>query len=105
MRKRRKTALRRGYGKKGLPQKIRGKRPIRSILYRSARKQRHPRRSKSGRNVKAASVKNYYKLYKSETPIIVRLSLRNLSFDGNILNVPLFLAGKLNKPIGIALNS
>ena len=28
----------------------------------------------------------------------------NLSLDGNVLNVPLFLADKLDKLIGIALN-
>ncbi len=58
---------------------------------------------KAGENVKATSIKNYYKLYEAETPLIVRLSLRNLSLDGNILNVPLFLADKLDKLIGIAL--
>ena len=59
---------------------------------------------KTGENIKATSIKNYYKLYEKETPIIVRLSLRNLSLDGNILNIPLFLADKLDKIIGIALN-
>ena len=58
---------------------------------------------KAGENVKATSIKNYYKLYEDETPIIVRLSLRNLSLDGNVLNVPLFLADKLDKLIEIAL--
>lgn len=60
---------------------------------------------KAGENVKATSIKNYYKLYEQETPLIVRLSLRNLSLDGNMLNVPLFLADKLNKLIGIALKN
>lgn len=60
---------------------------------------------KAGINVKATSIKNYYKLYERETPIMVRLSLRNLSLDGNVLNVPLFLADKLDKLIGIALKT
>lgn len=64
-----------------------------------------PLEVKAGENVKATSIKNYYKLYESETPIIVRLSLRNLSLDGNVLNVPLFLADKLDKIIGIALKT
>lgn len=64
-----------------------------------------PLEVKAGENVKATSIKNYYKLYESETPIIVRLSLRNLSLDGNVLNVPLFLADKLDKLIGIALKT
>ncbi len=59
---------------------------------------------KAGENVKATSIKNYYKLYKEETPLIVRLSLRNLSLDGNVLNVPLFLVDKLDKLIGIAIS-
>lgn len=59
---------------------------------------------KTGENIKATSIKNYYKLYAKETPILVRLSLRNLSLDGNILNIPLFLADNLDKIIGIALN-
>lgn len=62
-----------------------------------------PLEVKAGENVKATSIKNYYKAYENETPIIVRLSLRNLSLDGNVLNVPLFLADKLDKLIGIAL--
>lgn len=61
-----------------------------------------PLEVKAGENVKATSIKNYYKLYEQETPVIIRLSLRNLSLDDNVLNVPLFLAGKLNKLIGIA---
>lgn len=58
---------------------------------------------KAGENVKATSIKNYYKLYEAETPLIVRLSLRNLALAGNVLNVPLFLADKLDKLIGIVL--
>lgn len=59
---------------------------------------------KAGENVRMTSIKNYYKQYESETPLLVRLSLRNLSLDGNVLNVPLFLADQLDKLIGIALN-
>lgn len=58
---------------------------------------------KAGENVKAMSIKNYYKLYEKETPIMVRVSLRNLSLDGNVLNVPLFLADRLDRLIGLAL--
>lgn len=59
---------------------------------------------KAGENVRMTSIKNYYKQYESETPLLVRLSLCNLSLDGNVLNVPLFLADKLDKLIGIVLN-
>lgn len=58
---------------------------------------------KAGENVKATSIKNYYKQYESITPLMVRLSLRNLSFDGKVLNVPLFLVDRLDKLIGLAL--
>ena len=40
---------------------------------------------------KAASMKRYIKDYDAETPIAVRLSVKNLSYDGKILNVPLFM--------------
>ena len=59
---------------------------------------------KAGTNVGASSIKRYYAKYESETPIIVRLSLKNLSLDGNILNIPLFLVDRLNELIGIAVN-
>lgn len=59
---------------------------------------------KAGENIKSTSIKNYFKLYKNETPIVVRLSLCNLSLDGNVLNIPLFLVDKLDKMIGIGLS-
>ena len=37
--------------------------------------------------------------------MIVRLSLKNLSLDGKVLNVPLFMADNLDKIIGIALKT
>ena len=64
-----------------------------------------PVEAKAGINVKATSIKNYEKQYTEETPLIVRLSLRNLSLDGKVLNVPLFMADNLDKIIGIALQS
>ena len=60
---------------------------------------------KSTINVKATSIKNYEKQYPDETPLIVRLSLRNLSLDGKVLNVPLFMTDQLDKIIGIALQT
>ena len=60
---------------------------------------------KSTINVKATSIKNYEKQYTEETPLIVRLSLRNLSLDGKVLNVPLFMADQLDKMIGVALQA
>ena len=64
-----------------------------------------PIEAKAGINVKATSVKNYEKQYREETPLIVRLSLRNLSLDGKVLNVPLFMADQLDKIIDVALKT
>ena len=64
-----------------------------------------PVETKAGNNVKATSIKNYEKQYMEETPLIVRLSLRNLSLDGKVLNVPLFMADNLDKIIGVALKT
>ena len=62
-----------------------------------------PVEAKAGENVKATSIKRYEKEYPAETPIMVRLSLRNLSFDGKILNVPLFMVDQLDRLLALAL--
>lgn len=62
-----------------------------------------PVEAKSGRNIKAASIKNYAGKYEEQTKLCIRLSMRNLSLDGNILNVPLYLADELERIISIAL--
>lgn len=58
-----------------------------------------PLECKAGVNVKATSIKKYAQKYDRETPLIIRLSLRNLSFDGKILNVPLFMIDELDRLI------
>lgn len=60
---------------------------------------------KAGENIKSTSLKNYCKMYQNETPISIRLSLRNLSYDGKVLNVPLFLVNRIKDIIAIALKS
>jgi predicted AAA+ superfamily ATPase len=62
-----------------------------------------PVEAKSGINIKAASIKNYAKEFDDQTKLCVRLSLRNLSYDGNLLNIPLYLADELERIIKIAL--
>ncbi len=57
---------------------------------------------KAGESVSSISLKNYKKKYECETPLAVRLSLKNLSLDGNVLNVPLFLTDWLPKLIEMA---
>ena len=64
-----------------------------------------PVEAKAGTNVKSTSLKHYCKQYATQTPLAVRFSLKNLSLDGNILNVPLFMADRLDALIGIALRS
>ncbi|MBQ1679209.1 MAG: ATP-binding protein [Oscillospiraceae bacterium] len=63
-----------------------------------------PAEAKAGENVKAASIKRYAKDFTDQTPLIVRLSMRNLSLDGNVLNVPLFMTDQLPRLIELALN-
>lgn len=47
---------------------------------------------KSGETVKSASLRYYARKYPAETPLRMRLSLRNVSFDDGLLNIPLYLA-------------
>ena len=58
-----------------------------------------PVEAKAGEAVKAASMKRYIKDYDAETPLAVRLSMKNLSYDGKILNVPLFMIDELKRLI------
>ena len=62
----------------------------------------YPLEAKSGEAVKAASVKRYAGMFREETPLVVRLSLKNLRLDGNILNVPLFMVDHLDSLIRTA---
>ena len=64
-----------------------------------------PIESKAGQNVRATSIKNYLSEYSEQTKLCVRLSMRNLSLDGNILNVPLYLADELERLIAIAVSA
>ena len=62
-----------------------------------------PVEAKAGENVRATSIKRYEKEYPEETPIMVRLSMRNLSFDGKMLNVPLFMIDELDRLLSAVL--
>ena len=57
---------------------------------------------KAGANVKSASIKSYGKKYEANTPLMIRFSLKNLSLDGNVLNVPLALIDRLDSLINLA---
>lgn len=58
---------------------------------------------KAGENVRARSLKKYRERYADRTPIAVRLSMRNLSFDDGVLNIPLFLTGQTHRLIDVAM--
>ena len=62
-----------------------------------------PVEAKSGKNIKAASIKNYARVYSEQTKLCVRMSMRNLSYDGNLLNIPLYLADEIGRIIALAL--
>ena len=62
-----------------------------------------PVEAKAGQNIKAASIKRYEKEYPEETPIMVRLSMRNLSLDGKVLNIPLFMIDQMDRLLSMAL--
>ena len=48
-------------------------------------------------------MKNYLNSYADQTKLGIRLSMKNLSYDGKILNVPLYLAGELDKIVRLAV--
>ncbi len=62
----------------------------------------YPVEVKAGINVQAASIKQYLSDYK-ETKFGIRFSLKNLSFDGKILNVPLYLIDELDRIIKVIM--
>lgn len=56
---------------------------------------------KSGKSVPSPSISEYKKMYEGETPLVVRYSLKNLTFDGNVLNIPLFLIDQTKRLIAL----
>lgn len=60
---------------------------------------------KSDANIDSNSLKKYAEFYPDNTKIRVRFSLRNLCLNGDILNIPLFMADYCDKLIGIALKT
>ena len=59
---------------------------------------------KSGTNLKSKSLSKFKELYKERIALRVRFSLANLSLDGDILNIPLFMADETDRLIGMALD-
>lgn len=63
-----------------------------------------PVECKARTNVKSTSLKKYSQQYQEQTPLMVRFSLMNLSLDGNLLNIPLFLVDRAGELIRLALS-
>lgn len=59
---------------------------------------------KSEKNIKSNSLKKFKELFPKEVKLRVRFSLENLKLDGDVLNIPLFMADQADRLIGIALN-
>ena len=57
---------------------------------------------KSGKSVSSPSMIEYKKMYEGETPFVVRFSLKNLTLDGNVLNIPLFMIDQTERLIELA---
>ncbi|MCK5848167.1 MAG: DUF4143 domain-containing protein [Caldisericia bacterium] len=58
---------------------------------------------KSQNKVTSNSIKVYKSKYQNETPLRIRFSLKNLRMDGDMLNIPLFMADQANHLIELAL--
>ena len=59
---------------------------------------------KSETNTKSKSLKKFKEIFPEQTKLRIRFSLDNLKLDGDVLNIPLFIADKTDKLIGIALS-
>ena len=58
---------------------------------------------KSDINIDSKSLKKYAEIYPDNAKIRIRFSMRNLRLDGNIINVPLFMADYADKLIALGL--
>lgn len=57
---------------------------------------------KSGKSIASPSMIEYKKMYEGETPLVIRYSLKNLTLDGNVLNIPLFMIDQTKRLITLA---
>ncbi len=58
---------------------------------------------KAETNVSSKSLKKYKELFSDKIKLRVRFSLENLKLDGDVLNIPLFMADYADELIGMAL--
>ena len=60
---------------------------------------------KSEANVASRSLRKFKELFPDKVKLRVRFSLENLKLDGDVLNLPLFLADQADRLIGLALEN
>ena len=60
---------------------------------------------KSEANTTSRSLKKFKELFPDKVKLRIRFSLDNLKLDGDMLNIPLFMADQTDRLIGIALKS
>lgn len=60
---------------------------------------------KAETNTKSKSLKKYKELFADQVKLRIRFSLNNLKLDGDVLNIPLFMADHTDRLIGMALGN
>ncbi len=60
---------------------------------------------KSDNNVDSKSLRHFREKYHDKIKLRVRFSLNNLRMDGDLLNIPLFMADQADRLIGLALDN
>ncbi|WP_286035744.1 ATP-binding protein [Succinatimonas hippei] len=63
-----------------------------------------PMEVKAETNISAKSLKKFKELFPDKVKLRIRFSLDNLKLDGDVLNIPLFMADYTDRLIGLALN-
>ena len=58
---------------------------------------------KAEANVTSRSLRKYKELFGEQTKLRLRFSLENLRLDGDVLNIPLFMADEAGRLIGLAM--
>lgn len=58
---------------------------------------------KSESNTASKSLRKFKELFPDQVRLRVRFSLDNLKLDGDVLNIPLFMANQADQLIGLAL--
>lgn len=57
---------------------------------------------KAEANTSSKSLKKFKELFPDQVKLCIRFSLNNLKLDGDVLNIPLFMADQTDRLIGLA---